>query len=219
MRSNFLVASLIAIVTVTVGVASAEPSPEAATPAADAQCGTSFQVRLVEAQQAILAQEAYMRAYDRVMPWYKANCGLLPEIDRIVHNVKDKYAFTCDSRVRGRPAELSIKFLTEHQAPLPVSAFQAHAAENAQCAAQDPVSLDLSEPPEPLTEATPRQVQVFQLQSTLRRLAVTCHGAQGAKAARCAASRAQNEKLLSRLTAEAATPIASADTKASEPAR
>jgi hypothetical protein len=147
-------------------------------------------------------QVAYMRAYNRVMPWYKANCGLMPEIDRIVHNVKDKYAFICDSRVRGRPAELTSKFLSEHQSALPVSAFQPHAAENTQCAPHDPVSLDLSEAPEPIADATPRQRQIWQIQWALRQQSVSCYGAQGVKAARCSASRAQSEKQLSALTAE-----------------
>jgi hypothetical protein len=156
----------------------------------------------------MLAQEAYMRAYNRVMPFYKANCGLMPEIDRIVHNVKEKYAFICDSRVRGRPPELTIKFLAEHQTPLPVSAFQAHAAENALCAAHDPVSLDLTDSPEAPAEATPRQRQTWQLQSTLRRLAVSCYGAQGVKAARCSLTRAQSEKQLAALGSEAVATTA-----------
>jgi len=216
MKSNLVVTQLLAAVTVAFSAFSAEPGGEAVR-ADSPQCAASFSVRLVEAQQAIVAQEAYMRAYERVMPWYRANCGLLPEIDRIVHNVTEKYAFVCDSRVRGRPAELTIKFLSEHQTALAVSAFQAHAAENVACVPHDPVSLDLSEPAEPAPEANPRQRQVFQLQSTLRHLAITCHGSQGAKAARCAASRTQAEKRLAALSAEGETsPSASGPSAAKQ---
>jgi hypothetical protein len=70
------------------------------------------------------------------MPWFNAHCRVLEEIEIVARHLDDPWSFVCDTE-RGRPRELTPRFVEQHQALADVHVFETHAAENDRCRAFD----------------------------------------------------------------------------------
>lgn len=108
----------------------------AAPPELPAECAASYPERLVDAQHAIAEQAAYMVEWRRVMPWFEQHCRFLTELERAVRKVDDPAAFVCDTN-KGRPRELTSRYVAEHSAPADVVLFQEIVGDNDRCAPYD----------------------------------------------------------------------------------
>ena len=154
----------------------------AAPPELPAECAASYPERLVDAQHAITEQAAYMADWQRAMPWFEQHCRFLTELERAVRKVDDPAAFVCDTS-KGRPRELTSRYVAERSAPLDVVIFQEIVHDNDRCAPYDTAE---GRPPLVLREPTAAQT-----------LAVLCYASsrpscvEARKALEAASARAE----------------------------
>lgn len=114
-------------------------------------CSESFPARLADFRQSVVAQQRYMREYERVMPWFDEHCRWLSELEIAIRKIDDPAAFVCDTR-KGRPKGLTSEFALDHQGPRTVENFVDDAAANTWCHLYDAASavtlnLGYAEPP------------------------------------------------------------------------
>jgi hypothetical protein len=95
-------------------------------------CAASWEERLADFRAAIPAQQRYMKAYNRVMPWFYEHCRWLSELEVAIRKLDDTASFVCDTK-KGRPKELTSDFALEHQGPEHASIFIEYFEANRLC--------------------------------------------------------------------------------------
>ena len=94
------------------------PRPESVTHAA--WCATSFPERLRDARSAYAHVAAYMKEWQKGMPWFDEHCRYLSELEIAVRKLDDPNAFVCDPKAKGRPTILTAAYVASHSNPIEV---------------------------------------------------------------------------------------------------
>jgi hypothetical protein len=127
-----------------------EPQPEPTKtehqdPEQGAICRNTFQERLADAKNAIVAAQRYKTEYERVMPWFNEHCRLLSQTEIVVRRLNDPMSFVCDTN-KGRPNGLDPKFLATHgTGPSAPAVFSDRSHDDYLCLKIDPIPLDLND--------------------------------------------------------------------------
>lgn len=100
--------------------------------------------------------EAWNAEFDRVMPWFEANCSFLDDVGRSAAREPSQWAFRCRPGATGRPTGLSESWLAKYTDRITVSdaVGEAKAETNKSCAT-------LGEDPVPLLGNTPDELRAI----------------------------------------------------------
>lgn len=100
------------------------------------ECESTYPARLADAKRAIHEHRMYEIEYARAMPWFFEHCRMLSSLERAIRKIDDPAAFVCDTK-KGRPRELTTRYVATHSAPLGLAIFMRYAHADDECEAHD----------------------------------------------------------------------------------
>lgn len=112
------------------------PMPQAPSEATAAVCAATWQERLADARQAVLANQAYMQVHRKYIPWFREHCRFLTEFEIAARKLDDPHAFVCDTQ-KGRPKGLTSEIAVEYDSPTDPHVYQKHFMPDVFCEPHD----------------------------------------------------------------------------------